>query len=393
MALKKITATDFKEAVDALTPYGEGQVVWLKELGRTDGGTGLYLIVGWTRELGYSPEEIEASGFVGDNDDYLAYKIGYFNYKPGIRYLLQDFDDFRMPHNLKDDKSHGIYAGDVWATDSYLPNEPAAWSRIADELTKDAQGIWDTWGENGELDLMESKKSESAKGSMRRKQESIQKKKESVLNSVYPVITSDDTLRYALLATTRIRKNDMVRIVPCIEYQGKLCQVYTGRVDDPVWYRAGRISDNEDLHNDKAFVAVVDTPQEALQEFRKLGNPGVTRIAMQSENRVYWDDVSDEGTIKVKNTAPFRNDYYDIEVPDNGTTINDGIDGSMGGNNWRATVYWKPKDAVTAAFKWLDNLMAQARKKGDSLVAQQSDHRSKGSAIKSRIATFQDDAD
>lgn len=236
-------------------------------------------------------------------------------------------------------------------------------------------------------------KSESAKGSMRRKQESIQKKKESVLNSVYPVITSDDTLRYALLATTRIRKNDMVRIVPCIEYQGKLCQVYTGRVDDPVWYRAGRISDNEDLHNDKAFVAVVDTPQEALQEFRKLGNPGVTRIAMQSENRVYWDDVSDEGTIKVKNTAPFRNDYYDIEVPDNGTTINDGIDGSMGGNNWRATVYWKPKDAVTAAFKWLDNLMAQARKKGDSLVAQQSDHRSKGSAIKSRIATFQDDAD
>lgn len=179
MALKKITATDFKEAVDALTPYGEGQVVWLKELGRTDGGTGLYLVVGWTRELGYSTEEIEASGFVGDNDDYLAYKIGYFNYKPRIRYLLQDFDDFRMPYNLKDDKSHGIYAGDVWATDSYLPNEPAAWSRIADELTKDAQGIWDTWGENGELDLMESKKSESAKGSMRRKQEGLAKKNET----------------------------------------------------------------------------------------------------------------------------------------------------------------------------------------------------------------------
>lgn len=149
----------------------------------------MYLVVGWTRELGYSPEEIEASGFVGDNDDYLAYKIGYFNYKPGIRYLLQDFDDFRMPYNLKDDKSHGIYAGDVWATDSYLPNEPAAWSRIADELTKDAQGIWDTWGENGELDLMESKKSESAKGSMRRKQESLK-------NEAYPdFATKEDLIR------------------------------------------------------------------------------------------------------------------------------------------------------------------------------------------------------
>lgn len=222
---------------------------------------------------------------------------------------------------------------------------------------------------------------------------SMQKKKESVLDGSYPVVTSDDKLQYALLVTTRISKNDMVRIVPCTEYQGKLCEVYTGNVNDPVWYRAGRIVDGTDLYNDKALVAVVDTPQEALQEFRKLGNPGATRVALQSENRVYWDDVSDDGTIKVKNTAPFRNNYYAVEVPDNGTPINDGIDGSMGGTNWRATVYWKPKDAVTAAFKWLDNLMAQARKKGDGIVTLQSDRRSKGSAMKSRIAAFQNDED
>lgn len=233
MALKKITGKDIKEAVDALTPYGEGQVVWLKELGRTDGGTGLYLVVGWTRELGYSPEEIEASGFVGDNDDYLAYKIGYFNYKPGTRYLLQDFDDFRMPYNLKDDKSHGIYAGDVWATDSYLPNEPAAWSRIADELTKDAQGIWDTWGENGELDLMESKKSESAKGSMRRKQESLK-------NEAYPdAITKDSLIQafedfkaawlYIMGATHDFRFEDKYGIN---DWFNEACWVYDNPSDD-----------------------------------------------------------------------------------------------------------------------------------------------------------------
>lgn len=238
-------------------------------------------------------------------------------------------------------------------------------------------------------------KSESRKFScsMQKKKESVQKKKESVLEGSYPVITSDDKLRYALLATSRIRKNDMVRIIPCIEVQGQLWQVYTGRVNDPVWYRAGRIVDHVDLHNDKAFVAVVDTPQEALQEFRKLGNPEATRVALQSENRVYWDDVSDEGTIKVKNTAPFRNNYYDVDVPDNGTHINDGISGSMGGDNWEATVYWKPKDAVTAAFKWLDDLMEQARDKGDSLMTQQSDRRSRGSAMKSRITAFQNDED
>lgn len=38
MTLKKITGKDIKEALDALTPYGEGDVVWLKELGKTDGG-------------------------------------------------------------------------------------------------------------------------------------------------------------------------------------------------------------------------------------------------------------------------------------------------------------------------------------------------------------------
>lgn len=88
MALKKITGKDFKEALDALTPYGKGDVVWLKELGKTDGGTGLYLIVGWTRDLGYELSDVEANGFTGDNDDYIGYKIGYFNYKPGIHYML-----------------------------------------------------------------------------------------------------------------------------------------------------------------------------------------------------------------------------------------------------------------------------------------------------------------
>lgn len=385
MALKKITGKDIKEAVDWLWEHKEGGGCIHHVLGTTDDGTKLCFVVGWAAGRDYGDDDKKYGYF--DEGYCISAKIGYQHSNNAMQ---SDYEwDFNMPYDTE--------TGDVWDTSSYVPRD-ADWEREAADYNKEAQKIWDTYGKPGKdgttaLDLMESKKSESAKGSMRRKQESIQKKKESVLNSVYPVITSDDTLRYALLATTRIRKNDMVRIVPCIEYQGKLCQVYTGRVDDPVWYRAGRISDNKDLHNDKAFVAVVDTPQEALQEFRKLGNPGVTRIAMQSENCVYWDDVSDEGTIKVKNTAPFCNDYYDIEVPDNGTTINDGIDGSMGGNNWRATVYWKPKDAVTAAFKWLDNLMAQARKKGDSLVAQQSDHRSKGSAIKSRIATFQDDAD
>lgn len=180
MTLKKITGKDIKEALDALTPYGEGDVVWLKELGKTDGGTGLYLIVGWTRDLGYELSDVEANGFTGDNDDYIGYKIGYFNYKPGIRYMLQDFDDFHMPYNLKDDKANGIYKGDVWDTDGYLPNEPSSWDSLASQLNNDAQGIWDTWGDNGELDLMESKKSESAKGSMRRKIESLVKKNEDV---------------------------------------------------------------------------------------------------------------------------------------------------------------------------------------------------------------------
>lgn len=161
MALKKITGKDFKEALDALTPYGEGDVVWLKELGKTDGGTGLYLIVGWTRDLGFDWDVVTANGFTGDNDDYIGYKIGYFNYKPGIRYMLQDFDDFNMPYNLKDDKANGIYSGDVWDTDGYLSNEPSSWDSLASQLNNDAQGIWDTWGENGELDLMESKKKEA----------------------------------------------------------------------------------------------------------------------------------------------------------------------------------------------------------------------------------------
>lgn len=162
MSLKKITANDFKEAVDAITPYHEGDVVWLKELGKTDGGTGLYLIVGWTRDLGFDWDVVEANGFTGDNDDYIGYKIGYFNYKPEIRYMLQDFDDFNMPYNLIDDKDNGLYAGEVWATDGYLPNETSSWDSIATQLNKDAQGIWDTWGANGDLDrmAMDDKKSE-----------------------------------------------------------------------------------------------------------------------------------------------------------------------------------------------------------------------------------------
>lgn len=175
MALKKITGKDFKEALDALTPYGEGDVVWLKELGKTDGGTGLYLIVGWTRDLGYELSDVEANGFTGDNDDYIGYKIGYFNYKPGIHYMLQDFDDFPMPYNLKDDKPNGIYKGDVWDTDGYLSNELSSWDSLASQLNKDAQGIWDTWGENGELDLMESKKHTC---SMQKKKESLTKMQE-----------------------------------------------------------------------------------------------------------------------------------------------------------------------------------------------------------------------
>lgn len=177
MALKKITGKDFKEALDALTPYGEGDVVWLKELGKTDGGTGLYLIVGWTRDLGFDWDVVTANGFTGDNDDYIGYKIGYFNYKPGIRYMLQDFDDFNMPYNLKDDKANGIYSGDVWDTDGYLSNEPSSWDSLASQLNNDAQGIWDTWGENGELDLMESKNKEVKKHtcSMQKKIESLKK--------------------------------------------------------------------------------------------------------------------------------------------------------------------------------------------------------------------------
>ena len=184
MALNKITGKDFKEALDALTPYGEGDVVWLKELGKTDGGTGLYLIVGWTRDLGYELSDVEANGFTGDNDDYIGYKIGYFNYKPGIHYMLQDFDDFHMPYNLKDDKANGIYQGDVWDTDGYLSNEPSSWDSLASQLNSDAQGIWDTWGENGELDLMESKQKEAKKhtSSMQKKKESVSKKNESSLS-------------------------------------------------------------------------------------------------------------------------------------------------------------------------------------------------------------------
>lgn len=180
MALNKITAKDFEEALDELTPYGEGSTCWIKELGKTENGTGLYLVIGWTRELGYTQDDIDANGFGGgDSGDCIAYKIGYFNYKPGMRYMLQDFDTFNMPYNLTDDKANGIYMGDVWETDGMLPNSPDSWSTIADDLNKDAQGIWDTWGENGELDQMaESKKSAAKKHtcSMQKKIESLKKK-------------------------------------------------------------------------------------------------------------------------------------------------------------------------------------------------------------------------
>lgn len=186
MALKQITGKDFKEALDALTPYGEGDVVWLKELGKTDGGTGLYLIVGWTRDLGYELRDVEANGFTGDNDDYIGYKIGYFNYKPGIRYMLQDFDDFHMPYNLKDDKANGIYKGDVWDTDGYLSNEPSSWDSLASQLNNDAQGIWDTWGENGELDLMESKKKEAKKSEDMLSRRDAMEKAKQIVSSLKP---------------------------------------------------------------------------------------------------------------------------------------------------------------------------------------------------------------
>ena len=178
MALKKITEKDFEEALDALTPYGKGSTCWIKELGKTENGTGLYLVIGWTRELGYTQDDIDANGFGGgDSGDCIAYKIGYFNYKPGMRYMLQDFDTFNMPYNLTDDKANGIYMGDVWETDGMLPNSPDSWSIIADGLNKDAQDIWDTWGENGDLDRMAESK--NTKGESKMKKCSMQKKKES----------------------------------------------------------------------------------------------------------------------------------------------------------------------------------------------------------------------
>jgi len=174
MALKQITAKDFKDAVSSLT---NGYTCWHKLLGRTDAGTELVFVIGWS-DAGYDEDDAKQNGYA-DGRYTICSKIACQSRYNGSQ---SDYDgDFEMPYDKE--------TGDVWDTDTMVSNNESDWETDAATYNKDAQAIWDTYcvpDEDGftALDaLFESKKSSEAKKhtcSMQKKKESLAKKTEMV---------------------------------------------------------------------------------------------------------------------------------------------------------------------------------------------------------------------
>ena len=174
MALKQITAKDFKEAVDSLN---NGSTCWRKILGRTDEGTELCFVIGWS-DAGYDEDDAKKNGYFDDGYT-ICSKIACQSRYNGS---LSDFDgDFTMPYDKE--------TGDVWDTSTMVSNNESDWESDAKSYNEDAQAMWDTYcvpDDDGltALDAMvESKKkpeSKQSKGcSMKRKIESLGKKNEA----------------------------------------------------------------------------------------------------------------------------------------------------------------------------------------------------------------------
>lgn len=171
MALKQITAKDFKDAVSSLT---NGYTCWHKLLGRTDAGTELVFVIGWS-DAGYDEDDAKENGYA-DGSYTICSKIACQSRYNGSQ---SDYDgDFEMPYDKE--------TGDVWDTDTMVSNNESDWEADAATYNKDAQAIWDTYcvpDEDGftALDaLFESKKSSDAKKhtcSMQKKKESLSAKK------------------------------------------------------------------------------------------------------------------------------------------------------------------------------------------------------------------------
>lgn len=171
MALKQITAKDFKDAVSSLT---NGYTCWHKLLGRTDAGTELVFVIGWS-DAGYDEEDAKKNGYA-DGRYTICSKIACQSRYNGSQ---SDYDgDFEMPYDKE--------TGDVWDTDTMVSNNESDWEADAATYNKDAQDIWDTYcvpNEDGftALDaLFESKKSSESKKhtcSMQKKKESLAAKK------------------------------------------------------------------------------------------------------------------------------------------------------------------------------------------------------------------------
>lgn len=169
MALTKITGKDFKEAVSSLT---NGYTCWHKLLGRTDAGTELVFVIGWS-DAGYDEDDAKQNGYA-DGRYTICSKIACQSRYNGSQ---SDYDgDFEMPYDKE--------TGDVWDTDTMVSNNESDWETDAATYNKDAQAIWDTYcvpDEDGftALDaLFESKKSSEAKKhtcSMQKKIESFKK--------------------------------------------------------------------------------------------------------------------------------------------------------------------------------------------------------------------------
>lgn len=178
MALKQITAKDFKDAVSSLT---NGYTCWHKLLGRTDAGTELVFVIGWS-DAGYDEEDAKENGYA-DGRYTICSKIACQSRYNGSQ---TDYDsDFEMPYDKE--------TGDVWDTNTMVSNNESDWEADAATYNKDAQDIWDTYcvpNEDGftALDaLFESKKSSDAKKhtcSMQKKKESLTKKCEEYIPNV-----------------------------------------------------------------------------------------------------------------------------------------------------------------------------------------------------------------
>lgn len=206
----------------------------------------------------------------------------------------------------------------------------------------------------------------------------------------YDFIEDGDTVKYALRFDYRTRQDDAMFIYPCMVIDGKPVELVVRQSSTASWNSPGKLWRTSDFLK-KAIV--VDTHQEVLQEFLKHKTPNSTSIAMQHENCVYWCEVSDNGKIRQKDTRPFAHGYNYIDVPENGEVIDDGIDGSMGGRNWDATVYWREKDAVNAALRWVDNAVKNARKVAAGEISKDKAKKASGASLKARIAQFQDSED